>query len=106
MTMKPDAETTTTGLGWCPHTAPSRQNTKGNPSRNCTADKKDKAQGPVWAHVAMPDGFTALSLIILFATCFVGGFLWWPALVLGITAAGILTLWARSDTGSDKWRNA
>jgi hypothetical protein len=43
-----------------------------------------------------PDWFTALSICILFATLFVGGSIWWPALALGITAAGILVLYVKS----------
>jgi hypothetical protein len=54
---------------------------------------------PLVRRVAVPSGFTVLSLAILLATCVVGGEAWWPALVLGITVAAIIAVAARATGG-------
>lgn len=82
-------------MGWCPNTMPHP------PSNDRGLYPEDPAAGRggrPGLHEAYqkPDRFTALSVIFLFATLFVGGSIWWPALVLGIVVAGIMVLQVKS----------
>jgi hypothetical protein len=62
-------------------------------------DDTVKQTQPLAGRVAVQSGFTALALAILFATCFAGGEVGWPILVLGITVAAIITVPARAAGG-------
>ncbi len=84
-------------LGWCPNAARTQDN--GVPKQEVTSPgaERDMPESTPAAQTTMPDGFTTLSILILFATLFVGGYIWWPAIVLGITIAGLMAFWARSE---------
>lgn len=84
-------------LGWCPHAAGAQDTRIDNQDGPNPAVKKDLPESTPAAHTTIPDGFTTLSILILFATLFVGGYIWWPAIVLGITIAGLMAFWARSE---------
>lgn len=84
-------------LGWCPHAARSHGTGVNEQGVSGPAIEKEVPEGSPAAAVTMPDGFTILSILILFATLFVGGYVWWPALVLGITVAGILVFRAHTN---------
>ena len=83
-------------LGWCPHAARSHNTGVNEREGSGPAVEKRVPEASPAAHATVPDGFTLLSILILFATLFVGGYFWWPALVLGITIAGILAFRART----------
>jgi hypothetical protein len=78
-------------MGWCPCAMqhPLREDPGRRPEDPATG--RDSRPALPGAN-QMPDGFTALAVMILFATPVVGGNIWWPPVVLGITAAGILVL--------------
>ena len=83
-------------LGWCPHAGiPPQGEEKTAQIPRMSAGPEGMPDSPA-AVMAMPDGFTSLSILILFATLFVGGYFWWPALVIGITGAGILVMYSRN----------
>lgn len=91
------SETTGTYLGWCPHCG-SGSAAPVTPPVMKRDDTRQQPQ-PLWNRVVVPSGFTALSLAILIVTCFIGGQVWWPACVLGITVAGIIAMAARPGRG-------
>ena len=82
-------------LGWCPYTK--QHPLSEDPGRNPEDPASGRGVRP-GLHEAYrkPDRFTGLSVFILFASLFVGGSIWWPALVLGIVVAGILVLQVKS----------
>jgi hypothetical protein len=41
----------------------------------------------------IPEWFTAISIIVLVATIFVGGNIWWPFAVLSIAGAGLAIMY-------------
>ncbi len=82
-------------MGWCPSTMPNSLNEDPGRHPGDPAENRGVRPGLPEAY-QMPDRFTALSIVILFATLFVGGCIWWPAFVLGIVAAGILVLYVKS----------
>lgn len=91
------SETIGTYLGWCPRCR-SDAAAPVTPPVMKRDDTRQQPQ-PLRNWVTVPSGFTALSLAILFATCFVGGQEWWPACVLGITVAGMVAMAARPGRG-------
>ncbi len=78
-------------LGWCPNS---------RVVSTCTPVMKGELAGfpepqgqqpesAIEGTIKMLDWFTTVAIIILFATLFVGGNFWWPAVVLAIVAIGI-----------------
>lgn len=83
-------------LGWCPHAGTPQQGVKNPAKTPGTRGEPEWVPDSPVAAMTMPYGFTALSVLIVFATLFVGGYFWWPAFVLGVTGAGILVMYARN----------
>lgn len=84
-------------LGWCPccRTRAGTQGSEAIPEMDVDPDGRQRLAGTL----SVPAGFTALSVALLFATCFAGGEAWWPAFVPGIAAAGIIAMAARPGQG-------
>ncbi len=79
-------------FGWCPATsrpagipAPVTEASTGT----CTGHNQPKP-GTVPAHHASAAWMTAGAVAILLATCFVGGNIWWPPVVLAVLVIFIL----------------
>ena len=83
-------------LGWCPHAGTPQQGVKNPTTITSRTGEPEGQPGSPAATMTVPDGFTSLSILILFATLFVGGYFWWPAFVLGFTGAGILVMYVRN----------
>ncbi len=82
-------------LGWCPNTHVLKiQVPAANTGTGLTAttDRESPWPGILPKSLAVPHWMTAVALVILFATCFVGGNLWWPILVVIVLIAGIACL--------------
>ena len=80
-------------LGWCPnaHTmkvpvSGSRSGTE--PSEISKPESPQPGTSP--AIITVHHGMIAVALVILLATCFVGGNIWWPALVFVILVICII----------------
>ena len=79
-------------LGWCPNThvlkvqAPAASTGTGHTN---TIDRSSPWPGILPRSLKVPHWMTAVALVILFATCFVGGNLWWPFLVVIVLIACI-----------------
>jgi len=74
-------------LGWCPNThvlnvqAPAASTGTGQTD---TTDRESPWPGILPGSLEVPHWMTAVALVILFATCFVGGNIWWPVFVSGV----------------------
>jgi len=72
-------------LGWCPNTYVLKmQVPAASTGTGLTATTGREAPWPgiLPKSLEVPHWMTVLALVILFATCFVGGNLWWPVLVV------------------------
>jgi len=64
-----------------------------------STDQKSPWPGILPKSLEVPHWMTAVALVILFATCFVGGNLWWPVLVVIVLIACIAFLAYRNYRG-------
>jgi len=77
------ADTIRIYLGWCPNARPAVSVSREAPSRaGILPDTPQPGTTPLVFGV--PRWMTAISIAILFATFFVGGNIWWPAIVLAV----------------------
>lgn len=82
-------------FGWCPnHPGACVQAvdlTKGQVGRKHT-NPESPLPGTTPAQIATPSWMSAAALVILIATCFVGGNIWWPFFV-GAVLIAFLVIW-------------
>jgi hypothetical protein len=90
-------------LGWCPHSPMLEgQNpigervTRWAETPDPDVPQPDSSPGTT---AGSPDWFTAAAIGILFATCFFGGLVWWPFVVLAVLVAGLAYLYLRRTEG-------
>jgi len=91
-------------LGWCPNSPllkghiPLDERVSRAPETSVPdGPRPDSALGP---KTGSPDWFTAVASIILFATCFFGGLVWWPFFVLAVLVVGFaVSRGSRRTTG-------
>ena len=83
-------------LGWCPSAPGVKVRIPETPDVPCgtviPARDMPPAGGIRIVPVVIPHWMTAVSVVILFATCFVGGNFWWPFVVLAVIIAFTLCL--------------
>lgn len=79
-------------LGWCPNarTLDAQPPCTSRTGPSGITDPEPPRPGTSPATAGVPSWMTAAAMIILFATCFVGGNIWWPAFVLVVLAIFIL----------------
>jgi len=89
-------------LGWCPNTHALKMQvpaaSTGTEPTDAT-DRESPASGLLPKTLEVPHWMTVLALVILFATCFVGGNLWWPVPVVIVLIACIALLTYRNYRG-------
>lgn len=74
-------------LGWCPNAHAMKVQTAGHRNRTESPgiDGPPSPQSGIFpATTPASRWMTGVSVVIVIATCFVGGNLWWPAIVLAI----------------------
>lgn len=81
-------------LGWCPSAPMVTSRIPETSDLPCSGGIPARDMPPAGriqiVPVVIPHWMTAVSLVILFATCFVGGNFWWPLMVLAVI--GVFTL--------------
>lgn len=89
-------------LGWCPHARPSAVTVPRTGILPHAGDLPDTPRpGTAPLVTAVPRWMTAVSIAILFATCFVGGNLWWPIIVLAVL---VIFVFIHIRTIQTQWR--
>jgi hypothetical protein len=83
-------------LGWCPNTQvldihTSAASTGKEPSE--IAEQESPGPGILPKTLTTPHWMTVTALVILFATCFVGGSFWWPFFVIAVLIACVVCLY-------------
>jgi Flp pilus assembly protein TadB len=78
--------------GWCPNAGTLLELHDARKGFPDPADDEEKQPGTASYMAGIPAWFTTVSVIVLFATVFLGGNLWWPALVLVIAGAGLAVM--------------
>ena len=74
-------------FGWCPNHISARVQTADLATGRVApinASPEPPQPGIIPTRIATPVWMNAAALVILIATCFVGGNIWWPAIVLVI----------------------
>jgi hypothetical protein len=72
-------------MGWCPNSYTMNAKTSGNRTDISDISDSDPPQpGTTPAFLVTQHWMTATALVILFATFFVGGNLWWPIFVFAL----------------------
>jgi type VI protein secretion system component VasF len=77
-------------FGWCPNhpgahvQAVNLETTQAVPKN---VDPEPPQPGTIPTRIATPTWMNAATLVILFATCFVGGNIWWPFFVVAVLIA-------------------
>jgi len=72
-------------LGWCPNAPPVTITISRTGTSLHSGNVPDTPQpGTSPAALAVSHVMTGVSVVILFATCFVGGNIWWPPIVLAV----------------------
>jgi len=73
-------------LGWCPnaHTLDTQTPRTGRIEPSGVTDPEPPQPQTIPTRIATPAWMTAVALTILVATLFVGGNVWWPAIVLAV----------------------
>lgn len=90
-------------LGWCPSAPAQEAWIPEPPDQRCSpvmpAPGSIPAGGILIAPVVIPRWMTAVSLLMLISTCFVGGNAWWPVLVLTVIVIFTIILCLSHRTG-------
>lgn len=89
-------------LGWFPNTHVLRMQVPAastGTGLTGSTDRESPWPGILPKTLEVPHWMTVLALVILFATCFVGGNLWWPVLVVIVLIACIAFLAYRNYRG-------
>lgn len=87
-------------LGWCPnHTAlqqaaPVLKTAGPAPAPE---DQDGRQPGTSWHSVELPSFSTAVAIVIVFATLFVGGNIWWPPFVFAIAVIGLIIVYRKNS---------
>jgi fatty acid desaturase len=81
-------------MGWCPNSHALKVRTPHNGNINVSADVAGRdvpqpGDAPVVKSGFM-DGFTAIAVVIVFATLGFGGLFWWPFFVGAVLVAGLV----------------
>jgi len=82
-------------LGWCPNTHALKMQVPAastGTGLSAATDRESPWPGILPKSLEVPHWMTVLALVILFATCFVGGNFWWPVLVVIVLIACIALL--------------
>jgi len=82
-------------LGWCPNHAAVQACPVPKTTGQAPEDQDGRQPGTAWHSVDLPPFSTAVAILIVFATIFVGGNIWWPPVVFAIAVIGLIIVYRK-----------